>query len=114
MHELGIINQLIRSITEEAKKNKIKKIKKVVIELGSLTSYKKEPISFYFDSLKLDHNLIKESVLTIKEINGKVKCNKCKKESDLKDPYLIYCDKCESHDVEIIQGKDFLIKEIIG
>jgi hydrogenase nickel insertion protein HypA len=113
MHELSITRQLIEMIRKEAE-NKIKIINSVTIELGSLTAYKKEPLLFYFDALKRDFPFIKNTKLTVNEVVGKLKCNSCRKESRIDEPYMIFCPLCKSNDVVITRGKDFNIIEIKG
>ena len=101
-------------IVKECEKNNIKKLKKVVLELGKLTTYKKESILQYFDVLKNDFPVLEDTNLEINVVPGKIKCNKCKKESIVKDIYLICCGYCNDHDVKIIEGKEVIVKEIQG
>jgi hydrogenase nickel incorporation protein HypA/HybF len=112
MHELSATNHLIELISNECQINKIKSPKKIIVELGMLTTYKKDPILFYFDLIKKDIKLLKNSKLVIKEVKGKILCNKCKKESVINEAIMIFCQKCNSGDVEIINGKDLILKEI--
>ncbi len=70
MHELSITRQLIEMITKECE-SKIKKVKAITAELGQLTSYKKEPVLFYFDALKKDSPLVRNAKLLINETEGK-------------------------------------------
>lgn len=37
MHELGIVFYILRDVKEEAEKNNVKKINKVVLELGEVS-----------------------------------------------------------------------------
>ncbi|MBN1157102.1 hydrogenase maturation nickel metallochaperone HypA [Candidatus Woesearchaeota archaeon] len=114
MHELSITKKLIEMIEKEAKQNKIKTITSVTVELGSLTSYKKEPLSFYFDALKKESALIKKTKLIVNEIKGRLKCESCGEESTIEEPYMIFCPECESYNVGIVKGKDFKILNISG
>jgi hydrogenase nickel incorporation protein HypA/HybF len=112
MHELSITKQMIELITQECIERKIKP-SKIITELGSLCTFKKESVLFYFDVLKKEYPIIENSELAVNEIKGKVKCNKCLKESDIDDEIMLLCPLCDSCDVEIIDGKEFIIKEII-
>jgi hydrogenase nickel incorporation protein HypA/HybF len=113
MHELAITTTLVRMIQEECKKKKVVNPKKIELELGRFTNYKKEPIEFYYDLLKKEIPLLEKSELIIREIKGKVRCNECKKESTIDDPLFTFCIHCNSGNVDIIYGKDILLKEII-
>jgi len=108
MHELAITKQLIDSICKESNKPK-----KVFAELGSLTSFKKEPILFYFDQLKAEFPKLEKTTLQIKEISAEIECKECNKKSSIKDLYQFFCPKCESAEVSILKGKEFVITKII-
>ena len=112
MHELAITETLVETIKKECEKNKIKTPTKITIELGILTTYKKESIKFYYDILKKENDLIKNTVLKIKEKKAKVCCNKCKRQSSIKDNFAILCRRCNSNDVKIIEGKEINIEKI--
>ncbi|MFH1448022.1 MAG: hydrogenase maturation nickel metallochaperone HypA [Candidatus Micrarchaeota archaeon] len=112
MHELAVTKSIIRVVVSECRRRNVKTPKKVIIELGNLTAYKKEPVLFYFDMLKTEERMLSETVLEVNEMPGKIRCNKCKKESGVNEAYLMMCPECESTDVEIIQGKDFIIASI--
>ena len=114
MHEHGITKNIVMMIVKECQKNNIKNLKKVILEIGKLTTYKKDSIIMYFDIFKDDFPVLEETKLEIVEVPGRVKCHKCKKESNIKEVYLICCEHCKSHDVEIIYGNDVIVKEIQG
>jgi hydrogenase nickel insertion protein HypA len=115
MHELMITEDLIRMILEANQDHELdtqnSKIVEVVCELGKLTTYKQEPILFYYDILKKNTNFLKDSILKVNVIKGKILCNKCKRESEIDEPFELFCSKCDSDDVKIIQGQDFRLIE---
>ena len=113
MHELAVTQSLINSVIEECKKNDIKNLKKIVVDLGFFTSYVKDSVLFYFDLLKVNFEILTNVELDINEIKGKIKCKKCGKESIIDDPYFVFCKTCNSPEVEIIQGREFIIKDLI-
>ena len=112
MHELSVTKSLISLILNKCNEKNIKP-KVIITELGSLTSYKKDPILFNYDLLKKEEDLLKNTNLEVIEIKGKVLCNNCEKESIIDDNIMIFCPKCDSHNVEVIQGGKFKLKEII-
>ena len=108
MHELSITKKIIEIIEKESKTRNI--IPKTVhLELGQLSSYKKEPIIFYFDCMK--SGLIKDTEMVIIELCGKVKCNSCQKVTKIKELEM-FCPECSSTNIEIVQGRDIKIKEM--
>lgn len=107
MHERDVTQNLIDQVLKATDKP----IKQITAELGSLTTYKAEPIEFYFDNLKKEAEQLKNSTLKLIEIKGSIYCNSCKKESHVDDPTLMACN-CGSIDIKIKNGKDFMIKQI--
>ncbi|MBN2422589.1 hydrogenase maturation nickel metallochaperone HypA [Candidatus Woesearchaeota archaeon] len=112
MHELSITKDLIELIKSECNKNKITNPKNIVLELGSLTTYKKEPILYYYNILKKEQPLLHNSALIINEIQAEMQCNGCNKKSKIKTIYDIFCPCCDSTNIEIIQGRDIRLLEI--
>lgn len=115
MHELGVTRSIIETIIRESKKNNILP-KIAVVELGTLTTYKKDSIGFYFEALKKEqgYEMLNKAKLQIVEVPGQLVCNKCKKITDIKDNILIMCRNCDSDDVVITKGRDVIIREIKG
>jgi len=48
MHELSIAKELVTQINDNCEKNNLK-ADEIILELGSLTSFKKEPIIHYYN-----------------------------------------------------------------
>jgi hydrogenase nickel incorporation protein HypA/HybF len=113
MHEFLAAKNLIELTENECSKHKIQSPKKIIAELGSLQSYKKDPIIFYFEILKKESPVLQNCKLDLKEITAKMRCKSCKKTSVVSQPYLLFCGYCNSNDIEIICGKDFKLKKII-
>jgi Zn finger protein HypA/HybF involved in hydrogenase expression len=67
MHELAITQTLCQQIQEAAQQNGITPTK-ATIHVGEITTYKKEPLLYYFDILKSDYPLLKELTLNIIEV----------------------------------------------
>jgi len=112
MHELHITKQVIDSIIAECRKNKITEPRKILVELGALTTYKKDHMKTNFDLLKHEVQMLRNAELVVNELQGEVECNKCKKESTVKDPLVVKCAHCDSRDVNVLHGSEIIIKSI--
>lgn len=112
MHELSITKTILQSIVEECETNNIVNPKTVVLELGKLTSYNAESILMYYDLLKKDYPLIKDTELCIEEELGKLLCDDCHTETIVEEAYMLICKNCDSTNIRIIGGKNIIIKEI--
>ncbi|MEM4259960.1 MAG: hydrogenase maturation nickel metallochaperone HypA [Candidatus Woesearchaeota archaeon] len=112
MHELEITKELIKNLSKQCETRGIKDPKTVVTRLGKLTTYARDSIIFYFDMLKKENELLANTKLVVEHENGKIRCNTCKKESYVQQPYLIECPYCYSDNVSIIEGRSFIIKSL--
>jgi hydrogenase nickel incorporation protein HypA/HybF len=112
MHELSAAKELLDILEKECETKGISNPKKVITRLGTLTTYSKEPIVFYFDQLKKQNDLLKDVVLIVEKENGKIRCKTCKKESFVKHSYLLFCPYCNSDDITVVEGKDFIIRHV--
>ena len=112
MHELSATNNLIQMVLTECAKRKITHPQKIVIDLGSFSSYSKDSLLFYFDILKHDEPLIRKTKLIINEVPGKITCKKCKKQHTVEDACMMFCPECHSGDIMVLSGKEFMLKEI--
>ena len=112
MHELSVTRALIGQVLALCRERGLGRPGKIVAELGALTSYKKDPILFYYDLLKEEHPELRGCRLLVKEVNGKIKCKKCGKTSVADDPFMVFCRLCNSGSVEITGGRDFRITQI--
>jgi hydrogenase nickel incorporation protein HypA/HybF len=114
MHELSATKEMISLVLKECRNRRIIKLNRITLEVGAFTTFKKEPIEYYFSELKEENELLKACILEISEIPGIILCKECGKKTILKDPSIISCSFCDSPDIEMIRGKDFLLKEIDG
>ncbi len=84
MHELAITREIVRIVVKESRKVNLRP-KEIFIELGSLTTYKKTPLKYYYNILKKDSDITRGSSLRIKETAGsELKIKKIKGDEDLR------------------------------
>ena len=112
MHELGVVIEVVKTVESFAGKNAVTKIDTLVLQIGELSSM----IPRYIESCypaAVDGTLLQNTKLKIEILPGNGICKECNKvfnliENDGKCPY------CGSRDLDILCGKEFMIKEIIA
>jgi hydrogenase nickel incorporation protein HypA/HybF len=112
MHELKIARAIIGMMQEECTSRKLDEVKTAVIEVGEFTSYKKEPIQYYFDLLKKENHAFKETTLEVIEKKGKIHCKSCNAKEAINEIMLL-CKKCGSNNVDIIEGNDIKLLSLL-
>jgi hydrogenase nickel incorporation protein HypA/HybF len=119
MHEFSVTSQIVRAVLEEAEKRGAKKVLEVHLVIGSLSLLGIEQVRFSYKVL-VEDTVMKGSRLFIKRRKGKIKCDKCGYEGDIKfkdDPIYhvsfptLTCPECGSS-VRIIEGRECLIESV--
>ncbi|QMS86931.1 hydrogenase maturation nickel metallochaperone HypA [Nostoc edaphicum CCNP1411] len=106
MHELGITQNIVAIVTENAKGAKVQR---VLLEIGKLSAIMPDAIRFCFD-ICTQGTVLEGAILEILEIPGLAKCRQCGAEIDLDKPFGI-CS-CGSVQLDLITGEELKIKEI--
>jgi hydrogenase nickel incorporation protein HypA/HybF len=106
MHELGITQNIIAIVTENAQG---KKVQRVLLEVGKLSAIMPDAIKFCFD-ICAQGTIVEGAILEILEIPGMAKCRQCGTTFGIDKPFGI-CE-CGSMKLDIITGEELKIKEI--
>lgn len=111
MHEYSITSSMVSILEDVAKKNNLKKISKVNIDLNPIANIEPDSINFYYEFLTRDNKLLEgaELIFSIRKI--KIECGDC---SDIfeKDEFIPKCPKCGSSNVKNINIDDIKIISI--
>lgn len=111
MHELAITENIIKIACEEAEKHRVKKVVEIRIEVGELTGLIPACIQQYFDIASKD-TLVEGAKLIIKKLPINIRCNICGHEEEITKNISYSCSKCDSYDIKIIGGNEFLIQSL--
>jgi len=136
MHEWALAESILVASVEAAKKEKLKKITEIEVQLGELQQINKDIFQNALDDLKSVHKnkLVEKAKIKINTEETELKCKKCEhkwKFSDIKKnlnpdeseaihfiPEVAFvhsrCPKCNSPDFEILKGRGVSIKHIKG
>ena len=111
MHELGIVVHVIKQIEELAKKNNVKEVKELTLEVGEVSGVVKEYFVDAFDWAKKKTEYLKDCKLVYITIEGKTYCEDCKKTYRTVE-FGKTCPHCGSPKTYLITGKDVSIRDI--
>jgi hydrogenase nickel incorporation protein HypA/HybF len=106
MHELGITQNIIAIVSENAQG---KKVQRVLLEIGKLSAIMPEAIEFCFD-VCAQGTIVEGAILEILEIPGMARCSQCSATFYVDKPFGI-CE-CGSLQIEILTGEELKIKEM--
>lgn len=111
MHELGVVFHVIDEIQDIAKQNNVKHINAVTLQIGTVTGIVTDYLIDCWKWAVSKHENMLNCELKIEKINAITHCEKCGKDYNT----IIYgkkCPNCESENTYLIQGNEFLIKEM--
>ena len=111
MHELGIVNYVVKQIEEVAKENELTKISSVTLEFGEVSGIVAEYLLDYWKWYTKKLPLFEGSELKCETIPAITWCNHCRSTY----PTVQYgktCPNCGSGETWLQQGSEMNIKEI--
>ena len=111
MHEIGIVRQLIRTVTDFAAEHRVRDIREVVVDCGELSLVIPEYVEELYPVIAKD-SILRDAKLTIHVVPGMAECEDCDEIFNVVE-HKGYCPNCGSFDKTVLSGKDFSIREIV-
>ena len=111
MHEIGIVRQLVRTVTAFAAENGVRDIREVVVDCGELSLVIPEYVEELYPVVAKD-SILKDAKLTIRTVPGLAECEDCDEIFNVVENRG-YCPNCGSFDKTVLSGKDVSIREIV-
>lgn len=118
MHEFAMAQGIFNTVMDTAVANDAIEVTEMVIEIGRLAMLNPEQLKFMLGVMCEGEELTKNAEMIINTVDVEVKCHNCGFEGagnvDDSDHYapMVLCPKCESHRVEVRNGKDITVRSI--
>ena len=110
MHELSITESLLKTASDYAQKNNAKRVTALNLVIGELSGIIDDSVQFYWDMIS-ENSICEKSVLNFDKRKAFMKCMACDNEFSL-DGELSPCPSCDSMDLKVISGNEFLLESI--
>ena len=111
MHELGLVNYVVRQVTQIAEENQVQKIHSVTLEFGEVSGIVPSYLYSYWDWYTKKFPLFDGAKLVCETIPAVTWCDNCKQTY----PTVQYgktCPHCGSGNTWLQQGNEMNIKQI--
>ena len=108
MHELGLMQNIVDTVQDYARKNNVSKVVKVMLEVGQVSGVVPESLEFCFE-VCTKQTVLEGATLEIERIAAVGKCKTCGEGFDLLT-HSFSCPKCGGTDWEMISGRELIIK----
>lgn len=112
MHEVSIIQNVIKIVSEKAIENKLTKVTKVCLKIGELSGVMPECLNFAFKICIID-TMLEGSTLEIEKVSAVAECMDCMQEFSI-DHFNKLCPCCKKFCSNIIRGYELYINTIEG
>lgn len=112
MHELIVVENIIRITGQVAEENKLKYISAVNLDVGNMQHLNEEIMKHGFNAAK-EGTLLASAELKMNRLPVKLKCNGC---GHIFSPVdgKYFCTDCGNKDTSVIQGMELIITSIEG
>lgn len=111
MHEMGVLLNIVDEVETIAKLNDVKKIYKLVLEVGALTGVMPNYMQDCWRAVRDQFPIFSECELTMNEVDGIGICGQCGENFNLVE-FDGKCPVCQSSNYRVLSGTDLIIKEI--
>jgi len=122
MHEFSTAQMIIENVIKVAEKHNAKRVTEVNLEIGALTLLNLDQLTFSLAILS-EKTIVEGAEFKINYTPVKLKCLSCGYENVINAksfnnydwPEVVFqlkCVKCQSRDVEVVEGKSCIIKDI--
>ncbi len=118
MHEFGITSRIVEAVMAAIQEDGGNKVLKVDLRIGKLTFLNHEQVRYAYNLL-VKGTPLADSELVIETVEGVIKCTKCLEQNEVHfngecmEPLPLFsCASCGGK-VDIIAGKECLVKGIV-
>ncbi|MEX2680827.1 MAG: hydrogenase maturation nickel metallochaperone HypA [Candidatus Sigynarchaeota archaeon] len=127
-HEFSFASNIVDVVLQNVKKNGVKKVRSVLVEVGEFTMIIPEFLRHSYDIIKINHQELASSELVVTSMPGKIRCGACgaiteisfKKESSdgvgaslaMMNPGAFTCSACGGTETEIAGGRQATVKSM--
>jgi hydrogenase nickel incorporation protein HypA/HybF len=110
MHEMSLVEGIIELVDEAAQRENALRVKRVVLEIGCLSSIAPDALRFCFDAVTRG-GLAEGATLDILEVPGEGRCSQCSADIPMQALYAS-CPVCGDYRIELTAGTGMRVKEI--
>ena len=113
MHELPVINSILKVVLKHAVDNNVTKVMAVNLQVGQLSDLEDKWMQQYFDHLSKG-GIAEGAQLKIERIPVVMKCSDCNFSYtvDIKNDEAYSCPECKSQKYTMISGREYFIKNL--
>jgi hydrogenase nickel incorporation protein HypA/HybF len=112
LHELSIAQSILGIVADEAKKNGLRQIRKIKLQVGAFAAVVPESLTFCFELVSKD-TIAAGAEIEIESVGIVAHCDKCESSFEVLDQVFI-CPRCGEPVFELVSGRELSVLSIEG
>ncbi|MGA9489492.1 MAG: hydrogenase maturation nickel metallochaperone HypA [Mycobacterium sp.] len=108
MHELSLCEAIAGVVRPYAEGRHVDVVR---VRIGALRQVVPESLSFCW-TLVRDYEDMPEAELELELVTAEVSCRSCGRQSTITSQWSLLCAHCESADVKVLRGDEFLVTSL--
>lgn len=105
MHEIGIVNGILKTVIDTAREAGASRVVSVKLRIGDMCEVVPETLDFAWEVFREDDPLTGESELEVEDVHPRSRCLACGHEFD-HDRFHLRCPACGSMQTRLLQGRE--------
>ena len=110
MHELSVTESILEIAQRHASTSNAKKVTKINIVIGNLSSIVDDSVQFYWDIIS-QNTICEKANLAFQRIPARLECQECNFQYEIESE-LHACPRCNSSNVKVLTGEEFWLDSI--
>jgi hydrogenase nickel incorporation protein HypA/HybF len=108
MHELSLCHAIAGVVKPYADGRHVDIVR---VQIGALRQVVPDSLNFCW-TLVREHEDLPDAELELEFVSAEVKCRSCDEHSTITSQWCLLCPQCESADVEVLCGNEFLVTSL--
>lgn len=108
MHELSLCRAIAGVVRPYAEDHRVEVVR---VRVGALRQVVPESLAFCWTVVR-DHEGMPDAELELELVAAAVRCRSCRAESTISSQWSLCCPRCQSWEVELLRGDEFLVTSV--
>ena len=108
VHELSLCQAIAGVVKPHAAGRRVDVVR---LQLGALRQVVPDTLLFCWTIVR-DHEDMPEAELELELVPAEVSCRACGRQSRIESRWSVLCPQCDSGDVEVVRGEEFLVTSV--
>ncbi len=111
MHEANFTQEIVTAILNELKNYSSLQAKQVKVKVGEMLHLVPDSVQAHYQQMTKGTPLEAVSLI-LEETPVEIRCRTCGAVGGVEDHHVLFCSKCSSFNVELINGREVIVDSI--